>query len=696
MADKKTIRLEAGPRNKPPVPLVSSYRPKQCSERFWLDLVEDKELRNSEDPFMVELAKAGIAFEATGEANLLATGKAVTVECKERTTIAKLTEAVDAAKKAQYVVIVTDDSTRGEQLAQTATHALCATPGKAEVIWNAHLRPWRKVGKEYEWGGRSGKPDALVRSEKTDGVWRWDPVDYKSHRVLERTGKDRSFEVSPLIDHASRTNIVAAGPFKKSDALQLAHYVRMLEFHGLAGNGRGGIVGVDNGEDAHQIIWIDLNEVCYDRGRSSALAMYDELYAHTAAIAKTAAAFRNGDTGVVKLTRPEWKSECKTCVWREHCNERLIDADDPTLLAGVTVDVARKLRSAGIERVAQLATLDTVTAAILDSKVAGLDRLVTDARSMRNTAADPVGAALTGKDAKFEDALVKHGICTVGALAQLDLQTAAMPAGVGLVDHIDQARVVDFARRKKMTHLFRARGVAAVCIPRGNVEVHTDMEEDGIIYCWGNHLSWRNPNGKVRTSYHAFVTFERNDEEEARVFAEYWAFLQEWQTKSQEKFGDGSFRVFHYTQAEDRCMRHLVKKHAGVDGIPTAAELEAFLSGDAWVDLYPLLTKGLVWPTEDHSLKSLAKYVRFMWRDSDPSGAASTLWFQRASDPELPQAERVEWQRRILEYNEDDVLATSALVDFVDRFTKVYDVSKKLPPVEDLEPRYRRGSRTVA
>ena len=143
-------------------------------------------------------------------------------------------------------------------------------------------------------------------------------------------------------------------------------------------------------------------------------------------------------------------------------------------------------------------------------------------------------------------------------------------------------------------------------------------------------------------------------------------------------------------------MRHLVKKHAGVDGIPTAAELEAFLSGDAWVDLYPLLTKGLVWPTEDHSLKSLAKYVRFMWRDSDPSGAASTLWFQRASDPELPQAERVEWQRRILEYNEDDVLATSALVDFVDRFTKVYDVSKKLPPVEDLEPRYRRGSRTVA
>jgi len=112
--------------------------------------------------------------------------------------------------------------------------------------------------------------------------------------------------------------------------------------------------------------------------------------------------------------------------------------------------------------------------------------------------------------------------------------------------------------------------------------------------------------------------------------------------------------------------------------------------------LYPLLTKGLIWPTENHSLKSLAKYVRFMWRDSDPSGASSTLWFQKASDLNVSEEERVYWQNRILEYNEDDVMATAAIVDFVDRFTKVYDVSKKLPPVEDLEPRYRRGARRVA
>jgi hypothetical protein len=41
-------------------------------------------------------------------------------------------------------------------------------------------------------------------------------------------------------------------------------------------------------------------------------------------------------------------------------------------------------------------------------------------------------------------------------------------------------------------------------------------------------------------------------------------------------------------------------------------------------------------------------------------------------------------------------MATAALVEFVDRFTKVYDPGKKLPPVEDLEPRYRRTSKRIA
>jgi len=694
MTDKKPVKIEVGPRSKPVVPLVSSYRPKQCLERFWLDLVEDKSLRNEEDPFMVELAKLGNAHEARGQEHLEQGGQAARIECFEKTTTAKFTKMVDEARLSKHAIIVSDESGRGEQLAQHATHALCENPGEVSLIWNAHLRPWRKTANGYEWGGRSGKPDALVRDKIRGGAQRWNPVDYKAHRALEKTGKVRTWKTSPLTDHRSTSDHTAAGPFKESDAMQLAHYVEMLTFHGLEGNGTGGIVGVDFGQDAHTIVWVDLNEKLYDRGRKSAMELYAEKYAEARAVAECGSKRRKGEE-VSAITRPEWKSECKTCVWREHFQERLIESDDTTLLAGVTVKVARALRECGVDTVAKLARLDIATAQILDHKVEELDVLVADARSMRQYANSPVGAAISGPDAKVEDVLVKHNVTTVGALAALDLETAKMPAGVNLVAHIDQARVVDYARRKKMAHIFRARGVHAVSIPRGNVEIHTDMEEDGIIYCWGNYLSWRNPStGKLRTSYHAFVTFERTDAEEARVFAEYWAFLQEWQNKAAEKFGVDTFKVFHYTQAEDRCMRHLAKKHAGAAGVPSIEEVDAFLASEAWVDLYPILTKSLVWPTDDHSLKSLAKYVRFMWRDTDPSGANSTLWYQKASDPNLSDDERKIWQTRLLQYNEDDVQATAALVDFVDRFTKVYDMTKKLPPVEDLEPRYRRGALT--
>jgi len=64
------------------------------------------------------------------------------------------------------------------------------------------------------------------------------------------------------------------------------------------------------------------------------------------------------------------------------------------------------------------------------------------------------------------------------------------------------------------------------------------------------------------------------------------------------------------------------------------------------------------WPTCDHTLKTLAQYLDFEWRDTDPSGAASIEWFQRWSESKDPKI-----KQRILEYNEDDCLATRVLLD---------------------------------
>jgi predicted RecB family nuclease len=64
------------------------------------------------------------------------------------------------------------------------------------------------------------------------------------------------------------------------------------------------------------------------------------------------------------------------------------------------------------------------------------------------------------------------------------------------------------------------------------------------------------------------------------------------------------------------------------------------------------------WPTRDYSIKTLAKYRGFAWRDLHLSGAASIEWYDswaESGDPAVKQ--------RILDYNEGDCRAASVLLD---------------------------------
>ena len=69
------------------------------------------------------------------------------------------------------------------------------------------------------------------------------------------------------------------------------------------------------------------------------------------------------------------------------------------------------------------------------------------------------------------------------------------------------------------------------------------------------------------------------------------------------------------------------------------------------------------WPTLDFSIKTLAKFCGFSWRDPDPSGASSIEWFDqwvRTGDPGLKQ--------RLLNYNEDDCLAMRVVMEAMKGF----------------------------
>ena len=147
----------------------------------------------------------------------------------------------------------------------------------------------------------------------------------------------------------------------------------------------------------------------------------------------------------------------------------------------------------------------------------------------------------------------------------------------------------------------------------------------------------------------AFFAEEPTAEAEKQAFAEAWRYMQESQPCV----------IYYYSKYERTIYRKLREKYPDVC---TEDELEALFDPARAVDLYfDVVLKATEWPTRDFSIKTLANYLGFAWRDTHPSGAASIEWFHRwveTGDPTIRQ--------RILDYNEDDCRATLVLRDALD------------------------------
>ena len=100
-------------------------------------------------------------------------------------------------------------------------------------------------------------------------------------------------------------------------------------------------------------------------------------------------------------------------------------------------------------------------------------------------------------------------------------------------------------------------------------------------------------------------------DQEERAFAEAWRHIADRQ----------SCVVYYYSKYERTIWRKLQSKYSSVC---TADDIEDLFNPSRSVDLYyDVVKKATEWPTRDHSIKTLARFLGFNWRDTDPSGAAS-------------------------------------------------------------------------
>jgi len=188
---------------------------------------------------------------------------------------------------------------------------------------------------------------------------------------------------------------------------------------------------------------------------------------------------------------------------------------------------------------------------------------------------------------------------------------------------------------------------APVSLPHYETELFFDIEVDPMRdLCYLHGFVERRGGDNSTERYVAFFADQVSGDEEERAFAEAWRYIGDHQPCV----------VYYYSKYERTIWRKLQSSYPS---ICTADDIEDLFHPSQSVDLYyDVVKKATEWPTRDHSIKTLAKFLGFNWRDTHPSGAASIEWFDR-----WIQTGDTAVKQRILDYNEDDCVATRVVLD---------------------------------
>jgi predicted RecB family nuclease len=243
---------------------------------------------------------------------------------------------------------------------------------------------------------------------------------------------------------------------------------------------------------------------------------------------------------------------------------------------------------------------------------------------------------------------MEETIPTVSALAEIN------PEGFITKDKtvfrgVGPDRLRTFHARAKLLTDPEARPYlkAPLALPRSSVEFFFDIEVDPLRDLTYLHGIVERRNGDNATEqFIAFFADEETEGAERAAFAQAVAYLM----------SEPAATIWYYSKYERTIYRKLQARYPDVC---TAQDIEELFDPARTIDLYnDVVTKATEWPTNDQSIKTLAKFLGFTWRDTNPSGAASIEWFDqwvRTRDPAI--------KVRILEYNEDDCRATRVLLD---------------------------------
>lgn len=210
-------------------------------------------------------------------------------------------------------------------------------------------------------------------------------------------------------------------------------------------------------------------------------------------------------------------------------------------------------------------------------------------------------------------------------------------------------------KRALVLHTFKKPVIySSITFPQVPYELYFDIEDDptrGFVYL---HGVYERHNGVGQFKY--FVAKDFSPESEKQAWLEFWSYI-----RSLPKDG---FCLYFYSSHEPTTYKRMQQQYPDV---ATAEEVEWLFDSVRAVDLYyDCVTKKTDWPLFSYSLKEIAHFLKFDWRDKSPSGALSIQWFNEYLNDKDPAK-----LQRIINYNEDDCKATLVIRDYLLNYKEV-------------------------
>ena len=253
---------------------------------------------------------------------------------------------------------------------------------------------------------------------------------------------------------------------------------------------------------------------------------------------------------------------------------------------------------------------------------------------------------VAGISLKTKNMLVDNKFNTVEDLARANIQDLTGIKGIGnktAKKYVTTAKAI-----QAKTHIITDKGM--IDFPERKVEIFLDLEgidpttaADGIPQI--DYLIGILVRVDSKENYISFTAKEAKEDAEKKMLLEFLEFIKK----------QNDYVIYHYAPYEKTHLTTMMKKYE-IDEATKKTVL------DYLIDVHKVARNSVAFPTYGNGLKQIAPYLGFSWRHKDVSATESiSMYLDYVGNSEEG---KVKFQK-IIDYNEDDCVATRVIKDWL-------------------------------